>query len=252
MNWASSRKIIYAICFILALVLLGVYGFRNTLFPTPTCNDNKQNGYEEGVDCGGLCSRRCIEQTIPIQVLWARVLPVTENVYDIVGLISNRNPDSAPATLDATFTVYNAKAEVIYSQRVSVVPPTTGDLPILIQNVRFKDVPKNVVITLGEGTYYKTNKAFQTVQISVTNTSFENGDIPRAYATIRNVTRNRFISFPVRIVLYDGEQNAIATGQTFVESLDKESEKTLIFTWKNKFSVKPVVIKAYPVLVPFN
>ena len=249
--WASSRKILYALLFILVFVLLGVYGFRSTLFPTPTCSDNKQNGYEEGVDCGGLCSRKCVSQIIPIQVLWSKAIPYSENIYDLVGMVSNRNVDSVPVTFDATFTVYNANAQVIYSQKIAAVPPTTGDIPIMIQNVKFSETPKKVVITLGEGTYYKTMKAFQAVQISVVNTSFENGDIPRVYATIRNVTRNRFINFPVRIVLYDGDQNAIAAGESFVESLDKESEKTLIFTWKNKFPIKPVIIKAYPVLSPF-
>ena len=251
MNWASSRKVIYAFIFVLALIVLGIYGFRNTLFPTPTCADGQKNGYEEGVDCGGLCSRKCIDQITPIQVVWARVLPVEPTVYDLVGLLSNRNIDSVPITFSAIFTVYNANAQVIYSQKINAVPPTTGDIPVVIQNVKLNEEPKKVIITLEEGTYYKISPDFQSVQISVTNTSFENGDIPRAYVRIHNVTRKRFINFPVRIVLYDGDQNAIATGQTFVESLDKEADKTLTFTWKNKFTVKPVLIKAYPILSPF-
>ena len=249
--WASSRKVIYALLLLLSLVILGIYGFRSTLFPTPNCNDNKQNGYEEGVDCGGLCSRKCIAQIIPIEVVWSRVLPVEEGVYDLVGMVSNRNADSAPATFGATFTVYNKNAQVIFSNKISAVPPTTGDLPIMIQNVKLAEKPMKLVITLDEGTYYKTPLAFQTIQISVINTSFEQTDIGRAYAIIRNMTRSRFINFPVRIILYDSEQNAIGVGQTFVESLDKEADKNLIFTWKNHFPSKPVLIKAYPILSPF-
>lgn len=251
MNWASSRKVIYAFVVLVALVLLGVYGFRDTLFPKATCNDMKQNGYEEGIDCGGLCARKCVDQITPIQVLWARALPVSPGIYDLAGMLSNRNLDSVPITFAVTFTVYNANREVIYSQKIDAVPPSTGDIPVMIQNVKFSEEPKNVIITVEEGTYYKISPNFQTVQISVTNVSFENGDIPRAYVTIRNVTRNRFINFPVRVVLYDADQNAIGVGQSFVESLDKQAEKSIPFTWKSQFLNKPVVYKAYPILSPF-
>lgn len=251
MTWASSRKVIYAVLFIVMLTALGVYGFKSTLFPTPTCTDNKQNGYEEGIDCGGMCARKCVDQIIPLRVVWARVLSVDKGVYDLVGLVSNRNLDSAPFTLNAVFTVYNQKAEVIFTRRVNITPPTTGDIPVILQNIVLKDTPKNLIITLEEGTSYKTPTAFQTVQISVTNTRFENGDIPRAYATIRNLTRGRFINIPVRIVLYDGTENAIATGQTLIESLDKDASKEVVFTWNEKFTTLPVVIKAYPILSPF-
>lgn len=251
MNWATSRKIIYAFAFLVLLILLGIYGFRDTLFPTPTCNDNIRNGYEEGVDCGGLCARKCIDQVLPIQVSWARALMVSPGVYDLVGMLSNRNPDSVPVTFAATFTVYNAAAQVIYSQRVEAIPPVTGDAPIVLSNIRFNEEPKKVVITLEEGTHYKIAPSFLSVQVSVSNITFENDSIPRAYVTIKNLTRARFINFPVRIILFDGDQNAIAAGQAFVDSLDKQSEKVIPFTWKSKFDVKPVVFKAYPIISPF-
>ena len=251
MNWASSRNIMYGFIFLVILIALGVFGFRTILFPTPSCTDSKQNGYEEGVDCGGLCARKCIDQILPVSVLWSRVLPVSDGVYDLVGLISNRNVDASPFTMNATFTVFNKKADVIFSKKVNITPPTAGEAPILIQNVFLKEEPKNVVITLEEGTSYKTPKAFQSVQISVVSTSFENGEIPRAYAMIRNLTRERFTNFPVKILLYDGDQNVIGTGETFVESLDKEADKKVVFTWKDTFTKIPIVIKAYPILSPF-
>ncbi len=249
--WASARKTIYALVLVFGIVVLGIYGFRDTLFPTPVCNDNKQNGYEEGVDCGGVCARKCADQVMPLTVVWARALLVEDGVYDLAGMISNRNPDSTPFNLDATFTVYNAKAEIIFSKKIGVLPPSTGDLPIMIQSVRLKDIPSKVVITLGEGSSYKTSKAMQSVQISVINSSFETTNVQRAYVVIRNLTRNRFINFPVRVVLYDADQNAIGVGETFVEALDKEEDKTLVFTWKNNIPRKPLLIKAYPVLYPF-
>jgi hypothetical protein len=252
MTWASSRKVIYAILFIVMLVAFGVYGFRGILFPTPTCVDDKQNGYEEGVDCGGMCARKCIDQISPLRVVWTRVIPVDKEVYDLAALISNRNLDSAPFTLSAVFTVYDKKAKVIFTRRVSITPPTTGDIPIILQNISFKEEPHNLVVTLEEGTSYKTPLAFQSVQISATNYRFENGDIPRLYVTIKNLTRERFINLPVRLVLYDSDQNAIGVGQTIIESLDKDSSDEVVFTWNTKFKVAPTVIKAYPILSPFD
>jgi hypothetical protein len=252
MQWAAERKLIYALLLIMALSALGVYGFRDVLFPKATCSDQKQNGFEEGIDCGGLCSRVCIEQVAPITTLWSRAVPVTEGLYDIAALISSRNQGSAPTSLEARFTVLNASGTILYEKIIQTTPPTTGDLPVIIQNVELSEKPQKVLLTLREGTYYRIADMFQSAQISTVRTNFENGDTPRLYATIRNITRNQIIDFPVRVVLYDATQNVIGVGETQVSRLNKEEEETLVFTWKKRFDAVPVTIKVYPVFDPFR
>lgn len=246
------RKLLYALGLLSVVILLGIYGFRDTLFPAPTCSDNKQNGYETGIDCGGGCARKCPNETIPLSVLWSRALPVSNGVYDLVAYVSNKNQDSAPSSLFVNFTVIDASNAVIFTRRVVTIPPAATDLPVIISNVALPSVPKVVTATLEEGTSYKIDSRFQSVQISSLNKHFENGITPRLYATLRNQTRNAFDRFTVRAVLYDEAGNAFGVGETYVEHLDKEQTADIVFTWKTPFAQTPVTMQIFPVLPPFG
>ena len=252
MDWSGKRKLLYATYIVLVIVALSVYLFRDTLFPKPACSDGKKNGFETGVDCGGSCLRKCAAEVSPLTVTWSRVLEVGPKLYDVVAFISNKNQDSAPRTLTGTFTVYSAQGIVLFARTISVTPPAATDIPVLIQNIALEERPQRVVFTLAEGTSYRIPELFQKPQISTTQTRFENGDTPRVYATIKNLTRNAILRFPVRIVLYDASDTAYADGETFVERLEKEEEQTLIFTWKKSFDIAPTRIRVYPILDPFS
>lgn len=252
MDWSEKRKIMYAAAFLFVLISGGIFGFRKTLFPDPTCVDTKQNGYETGVDCGGECARKCIAEITPIHVDWARALPISSGVYDLVGFLSNHNSDSAPLTLTAVFNVYDQTGKPIYTKRVNTTPPAATDFPVIIQNVYFSSPPKTVTVTLEEGTWYRIPSRFESTQISTVQTRFENGDTPRVYATLRNLTRESFGKIPVRVVLYDITETAIGSGETILDGLNKEETKDVVFTWKEPFKEPPVLIRVYPILDAFN
>lgn len=246
------RKMVYAAGLLLLVIVAIVFGFRHKIFPEPTCMDTKQNGYESGVDCGGECAKKCAHEVRPITVVWSRALSVSPGVYDLVAFISNKNSDSAPLSLNASFTVFDEKGLPLYKNTIPTIPPAATDMPIIIQNVRLSSPPKNMTVTLSEGTSYTISSRFQTSQISTVRTRFENGETPRVYVTVRNASREPFSTIPVRVILYDVTQTATAVGQTVIERLQKEEEQTLVFTWKQPFKEAPLFIRAYPVFDPFG
>ena len=248
MDWDTRRRLFYLVGTLLFIVGVSIYGFRDTLFPTPTCRDGKQNGYETGVDCGGNCARQCTSETTPISVVWSRAILVSTSTYDLAALITNKNPNSAPNALEANFIVFDESGNEIYSEKIKTEPPLLGDMPVIIQGVKLDKTPKNVSVTLDEGTYYRLPNAFATSLISTVRTRFENGKPSRVYATIKNLTRNPFVRFKVRVVLYDVSGTAIGVGSTFVERLGIEEEEIIIFTWPEKFKEPPALIRVYPIL----
>ena len=92
MEWAHKRQLKY-LMIVLSVILLSVAFIAYRLFfsQPATCFDNKQNGAESGIDCGGACERICLAEQRELMVHWARPSRVTDNVYNAVAYIENRN-----------------------------------------------------------------------------------------------------------------------------------------------------------------
>mgnify|MGYP001603118756 CR=1 FL=1 len=89
MNWAQRRKLIYI------LIVLAFFGaiaaaviYKATNVPA-SCIDQKQNGDEKGVDCGGSCNTYCANELSDPVVQWVRVFPVTPGIVHAVAYIQH-------------------------------------------------------------------------------------------------------------------------------------------------------------------
>lgn len=251
-SWAHRRKWVYGIGFVIAVVLLGIYVFRDTIFPTPTCFDKKQNGYETGVDCGGTCSLRCAQDIIPLSVVWAQAVPTSTSTYDLIALISNKNIDNAPHQAVYTFTVYGADGKKFMETKGTTIVPVDGDFPVIKQNVSLPSPSVTVSATISNNIpHYKVLENPTQPTIRVTNTRYEPGTIPRVYATVVNTKRVALRNVPVRAILYSGDGNVFAVGETIIPDLPKESSKEVVFTWRSAFKDAPVKTSIVPILDPF-
>lgn len=252
LEWAKKRKIIYGSLTIIVIILVGIYVFRDAIFPTPTCFDTKQNGYESGVDCGGTCSLRCSQEVVPLSVVWARALPIGSGMYDFAALISDKNIDNAPRQVVYTFTAFNAEGKEIKKITGSSIAPIDGDFPVIEQNVVLSEAPAEVSATIvSKVPHYKVLEKPTTPTLRVTSTRFEAGSIPRVYATLSNTKRIVLRNLPVRVLLYDADGNVYGAGQTIVPQLDKESTQEIVITWDRAFPITPTKIRVFPILDPF-
>lgn len=252
LEWAKRRKIIYGIITIIIILLAGIYVFRDAIFPTPSCFDTKQNGYESGVDCGGTCSLRCSQEVIPLSVTWARALKTGSTTYDLVALISNKNIDNAPRQIIYTFIAYDAAGKEINRINGSSIAPIDGDFPIVEQSVALPEEPFEVSATLTSNLpHYKVLEKPTSPTLRIMNTHYESGSIPRVYATITNTKRIILHDLAVRALLYDADGNVYAVGKTVVPTLGKEATQEVVFTWDKAFPVAPTKIRVFPILDPF-
>ena len=251
-DWSIKRKLIYALAALFFITASSLYIFRDTVFPNPTCFDDKQNGFESGVDCGGTCSLRCKEDIIPLSVVWSRALPTSSTTYDFVALISNKNIDNAPRQIQYLFVAYDATGAEFYTEKGETRVPIDGDFPIVMQNVVLKKEPTEVTVRLQSSVpHYKVLEKPANPTLRLTGTRYEQGSIPRVYSTITNMKRLPFSDLPVRVVLYDAGGNAYGVGETVVPYLGKEETKELVFTWDQAFKEAPTKIRVFPILDPF-
>ncbi len=251
MDWQTRRKLIYALATLITISAVSVYLLRDTLFPAPTCFDLKQNGYEVAVDCGGVCSLRCTSEVEPLAVLWSQALKTSSTTYDLVAMISNKNIDNASHNISYTFSVYNVQGEAIGEIKGITLAPVDGDFPIIKQSIGISQTPSKVTLSIEDGPHYKVHEKPTSPTLRITNEHYEPGNLPRVYATITNTKRTTVSNLPIKVVLYDENNNAYAVGETVIPRLDKEETKEVSFTWDNPLPFAPTKIRVYPIFDPF-
>ncbi len=251
MNWQTRRKVLYAVAVCITIIGLALYIFRDTIFPAPTCSDGKQNGYEVGIDCGGICAPRCSSEVEPLTVLWSRALRTSNTTFDLVALVSNKNINNASHGISYTFVVYNKQGKVIKEVKGETLAPVSGDFPIIQQSISFTEMPRNVVLNIQDGVHYQVNEKPTSPTLRIANERYEAGSIPRVYATVTNTKQVVITDLPVEVLLFDKDNNVYAVGGTVIPRLEKEESKEISFTWNFPLATPPVRIKVYPIFDPF-
>lgn len=250
--WEFKRKLLYALSFFIIICGVTVFFMRGVLFPAPTCFDGRHNGFEANVDCGGDCDRMCQQDVNPLSVVWAKAVKSGEGVYDLVALITNSNIDNASHEIGFSFDVYDESGALIKTESSSTTAPLDGKFPVIIQNVKLSSPPVNTVATLSDTLHYKVSESPTSPTVKVLARRYESGDIPRVYVTIANTKRIDIRKLPVRVLLFDKDDNVYAVGQTNIPELLKEGVKEIIITWSEPLSHPPVRIGVYPIFNPFD
>lgn len=252
MDWATKRKIIYAVATIIFIISFTVYQARTIIFPDPTCFDQKKNGFESDVDCGGTCSLRCTADISIVKVDWSRAIKVSDNTYDFAGMLSNKNINSAPMSISYIFTAFNKSGEIIKTVTGDTIVLVSGSFPVIKQNIVLSEPPAKLLLKLNQEPYYATFENPRVSPIRVNNFTYEPGSINRIYVNIANTTRNIYLKLPIRMVAYDEHDNAIAVGENIIPSLGKEEQKQVVFVWHYPFLSTPTKVRTYPIISPFS
>jgi hypothetical protein len=252
MNWSSQRKFLYAFAVIIFILACGVYLARGFLFKEPTCNDGIKNGFEIGVDCGGTCALKCVQEISPLSVKWSRAVKTSSSTYDLVAMISNKNIDNASRYFTYIFTVYDEQGGVLGVFNGTTTAPIDGDFPLVMQNIHVPREAVSVTTDINDQLHYAVASKPTSFPLKVSNVLYEGDrDASRVYASISNTKRVTFLNIPVRVVLFDVQDNAFAVGETVVPFLDKEETKVLSFVWPYQLPQKPSKTRVYPILNPF-
>ncbi len=221
------------------------------LFPEPTCFDKKQNGFEIGVDCGGVCSLRCASEVSPLTVEWAKAVPVDGATYDLAGLVLNNNIDNASRVLLYSFVLYDENGRQMGTVDGSTVAPLGGKFPIVVQNVALPKAPKNVTLLLKDTPHFRVKEVPTSPTVKVLERRYEVDSISRVYAKISNTKHAEINDLPVIVLLYDAKDNVYAVGSSVVPVFHKEETKEVSFTWTRPLREAPSRIVVYPIFNPF-
>jgi len=245
MSWRSRKQFIFGgVVLIILVVVIGVPTVLK-LRTDPTCFDGKQNGDEKGIDCGGSCEKVCSFEAKEPSVLWARSFEVANGVYNAVAFIENPNRNISAQNVSYTFKLFDSENLLVFERKGLV------DIPSATSFVIFEDS-----IFTGERnpqtTFFEFTKEIEWLSkevsapgLKVTQRILEEEETPKIRATIENASVNNYNNIEAVVVVFDVLDNAIASSRTFIEELEKRSNKEIIFTWPNAFDESPSKIEIF-------
>lgn len=237
-SWSLKRRFVYSTGVLSVIaVLLGWWIFVDTYQP-PTCFDGKQNGGEDGIDCGGSCQFLCPFQVSEPVVLFSRSFEVTPGVYNAVAYVNNPNLNIGIPSIGYTFKLYD-KDNTLITERKGTTFIAAGKVSPIFEGsiVVNGKVPTRTVFELEKSNKWAYVTSSQEDPFVVANTTLDRGSTsPRVSAVLQNTSVNEYKNLEVVVVIFNALKNAIATSRTFVNDLKGKSSAPLVFTWPEPFT----------------
>lgn len=112
----TAKQVVYGAIYV--GVFFGIVAAIYFLYlkPAPSCFDKIQNQSEEGVDCGGPCSKICTPNIQPIAVMGdIKTFATSQNHVTFLARVTNVNSDFAARNFAYRLDLYNETGTVVQS-----------------------------------------------------------------------------------------------------------------------------------------
>lgn len=229
--WALWRQIQYGAGFSIFWILVFTFFYYQYFYVTPTCLDNRQNGDEEGVDCGGSCTRICAFEVVQPEAKWARSFRVSDTQYNAVAYIENQNRIAASPEVTYTFTLFDAQGLITERKGTTILPPDSV-YPVFEGRIDTGGrVPTQTFIEIDPVELWLPADVGRD-QFTITDRKLSNADgKPRLDAKIYNNALTQADTVEVVATIFDAKGNALTSSRTFIDNFAPRSEASAVFTW---------------------
>ncbi len=229
--WAFWRRIQYGVGYFLTLSLALVAGYYSWFYVPPNCFDNKMNGEELDIDCGGACTRICAMSVMSPTVLWAKSFPANAGEYNAVAYVENKNQFAGTPKLAYTFNLSDEAGLITSRSGVTVLPPgsiypvfegrinTSGRVPTMT-SLSLMPVEMWLPDTFGR-------TQFKTSELELLGSDKR----PRLNARVENAELTTAKNVEIIATIFDARGNPLTASQTFVDEFLPRSSKNITFTW---------------------
>jgi hypothetical protein len=240
MNWAQRRKLGYIAIVVAFFAIVAFVIIHKATDVVPTCFDNKKDGDETGVDCGGGCNTYCENQLGDPVVEWVRAFPVTPGIVDVVAYIEHSYPIASAQNVGYDFKLYDPNNNLLADRKGTTYIGPAGNSAIVETLIPVKGTVSLTRFTFDDPIHWqKVDPALSQIVINTDQNStaqFTNGGIgsqanTRLTAIIKNQSRYSFTNLDLIAIYYDKDGNAITASKVLVPSLAALETKTVYFTW---------------------
>lgn len=252
-EWSIRRKrtaLIIALTTLIVIIGLPLYFF---LYTVPSCTDNKMNGDELGVDCGGSCTTLCTSESLPMITKGdARVLEVATSTYEVVAHIQNPNVNGEVQRAEYSFTLYGASSTVpLKTIHGSAYVPKNTTFVLFEGPFTLEVKPVRATFAWKPDTLAWTRNAKDLPQIDTVTEGIENASTsPRLSVTVKNNAVAPIQHIQLTTLIFDETGTIAAASRTYVDSLSPGAVVPAVFTWPRSFTFTPASITVIPIALP--
>lgn len=256
MTWAGRRQLLYVTIVVAFFVVFGFLIIYPKINKAPTCIDNRQNGDEKGIDCGGICPVACTFQVDKVEILWSRIFRVVPGRYNAIAYLENHNKNTVIDKISYRFRFADKDNIYIGKREGSTYVPPSGKFAVFEPAI---DMGNSIpVYTTFEFTENPTwiqvpGEKVNQLKVFVSNIKLENeATSPILSATIKNNSLFQIPEINIVAILYNRAGNAISASRTYLDVLQGEENAEINFTWPEAFSEKVIAKEIIPMYNIFS
>ncbi len=235
-SWAAKRRLVYFLsisAFVLLVIAIPAF---NYFYTPPTCFDGLQNQAERGVDCGGQCARLCTSQTLQPIIHWQRLFEIVPTVYSVVAYVENPNLQAGAGQIPYSFKLYDDANVLLYERTgVTNIPPRKT-FAVFEHSISIKSrKPTRVSFEFSAPPIWNREFPEEPIIPVTEKELLDETSLPRLFATVGNPFVYPLGKIEVTALIYDTKGNAIAASQTFIDGIEKDGSRQVVFTWPKAF-----------------
>lgn len=234
--WATQRKFFIFFSTLVGVSIICISSIFFILYEPESCSDGLRNQSELGIDCGGECPNVCIVPPKKLLTLWSRAFPLADGIYSAIAYIENQNKDLYIPKIQYRFRFFDSKGVYItYSSDYATILPN-GITPIIVPFVGSDErVIESVEFSFVNDPVFETYPE-EDASFDVLNTELKNPETsPKLNATVLLSSGPTVKEVEFVAIVYDQNDNAIATSKTVQENMRLNEIRELHFTWVNPF-----------------
>lgn len=242
MDWRKRRQLTIFLTAALVLGFLGWYVYELNK-EIPTCFDGKQNGAEEGADCGGSCISCKLLEVRDAQVIWTKLLVARPGSFDALASVKNPNIYFGTMKMDYEFELLDETGASIAlrtgttfllpEERITLIEPDIRT-NLKAQTVLFK------IRGVAWGRVYEPTPRYdlglgkRDYSVMQSTAEIKQGIVD---TSVHNNSGETFSEVYVAIFLYDMEKNIIAANKTTLENLAPGEIRPIRFVWPQEILI---------------
>lgn len=240
MEKRDIKRLIIILIYLLIFtsLLLGAYVW---LRPKESCFDQKMNQNEQGIDCGGICQKKC--NVLPQSDLVVGEKGFVESgisgKYDLFGEVSNPNNDFGSGNFSYEFRIKDLAGVILnkFSGKSFILP---GEKKYLIAtNVPTETIPGGIDLVVSE-VKWEEFVNYEKPQLKIINRNYQETNsgigFSEAFGLLKNESPFDFSTIKINIILKDSTGKILALNSTILNTVKTGESRDFKAIWLSKFS----------------
>jgi len=211
------------------------------LKPVESCFDQKMNQNEQGIDCGGICQKKC--NLLPQFDLAIGTAGFVESgisgKYDLFGEVSNPNNDFGSGSFSYEFDIRDSSGATLnkFSGKSFILP---GEKKYLIAtNVPAESIPGEIILTVKD-VKWEEFMNYEKPQLKIINRNYQETNsgvgFSEAFGLLKNESPFDFSTIKVNIILKDSAGKIVALNSTVLNTVKTGESRDFKAIWLSRFS----------------